>query len=291
MIGGALASLRVDEFWANVASNLNSLGDGATKSPKAWKTYWYELKYKARKRETALRQHARGTGGGPPKKPLSLTEVRILQIVGEVSYAGHPQVQIPLPNLQNTELFDTQVTPQPPLTQLADPSRLQNTEAFNIQVTPQPPSTQSAVPSREIIFQNLSPTPPPPLTPPPESSTDDSVEVGPRSGRTAEQARAPRRPYRRRRYEDPPVWAQRYEEQRLEIDRDRARNLGRLADIAEQGLQIERDAARYLGRLADVAEQGLEFERNRAQQLSHLIDIAGQAMQILNRFAGSDDAA
>ncbi|XP_028165387.1 uncharacterized protein LOC114356421 [Ostrinia furnacalis] len=96
MVGGALASQRVDEFWRNTARTLNSIGDGTSKEAAAWKTYWHELKYRARKRDTEVRQHARGTGGGPAKKPLTVTESRILQLLGEVSYAGNPEVQIPL---------------------------------------------------------------------------------------------------------------------------------------------------------------------------------------------------
>ncbi|KAL0803174.1 hypothetical protein ABMA28_017381, partial [Loxostege sticticalis] len=93
-MGGALASQRVEEFWRNTAAALYSLGDGATKEAQAWKTYWHEPS--TGRASTTLRSVNTPEGLEEAKKPITVTEKRILQLPGTVSYVGNPEVQIPL---------------------------------------------------------------------------------------------------------------------------------------------------------------------------------------------------
>ncbi|KAL0867816.1 hypothetical protein ABMA27_003080 [Loxostege sticticalis] len=102
---GPMAKQAASRKWEALASRLNAVGEGCTKSATSWKKHWLNLKYITRKKVAEMGRHARGTGGGPPSKMrLTPVEERVLAILGEVSVHGHPEVRIPFsPQLEEAD--------------------------------------------------------------------------------------------------------------------------------------------------------------------------------------------
>lgn len=59
--------------------------------------YWNEVKYRAKKKASQLRAHARNTGGGPSNGQLTDFETRVLDILETVPVEGNPSVPLPVP--------------------------------------------------------------------------------------------------------------------------------------------------------------------------------------------------
>ncbi|XP_072941011.1 uncharacterized protein [Epargyreus clarus] len=86
---------RAGALWEELASRLNAMPVGCTKSAKEWRQYWGDLKCKVKKKGAAIRQHGGGTGGGPPCGILTPLEERILCIIGVQNVTGIESVRIP----------------------------------------------------------------------------------------------------------------------------------------------------------------------------------------------------
>ncbi|KAK5648144.1 hypothetical protein RI129_003036 [Pyrocoelia pectoralis] len=67
---------------------------GPKKNWTAWRRTWQDLKKNAKKRNTEVKQYARGTGGGPPFNPIfTKEESTILHILDQVEVEGDATIQ------------------------------------------------------------------------------------------------------------------------------------------------------------------------------------------------------
>ncbi|XP_060801523.1 myb-related transcription factor, partner of profilin-like [Amyelois transitella] len=93
-VAGAQGRVRSDQLWSDLTNILNSVGGGVNKTTDKWKKVWADLKSKTKKKGLTLRQHARGTGGGPAsQKSLSHLEERVLAIIGPTAVEGQDSIQ------------------------------------------------------------------------------------------------------------------------------------------------------------------------------------------------------
>ncbi|RVE41270.1 hypothetical protein evm_014082 [Chilo suppressalis] len=82
-------------MWDRVASILNSIGEGATKTGTEWSKYWVDLKAKLKRKNRLNRDARSGTGGGPStEQPLTEMDLKFLSILGEDYGSGLPGVQV-----------------------------------------------------------------------------------------------------------------------------------------------------------------------------------------------------
>ncbi|KAL4712365.1 hypothetical protein ACJJTC_001526 [Scirpophaga incertulas] len=82
-IGTLQAKKLTNSVWEELASRLNGLGDGMSKSAKEWRHYWANLKCKVRKKDTAMRQYVNKTGREPSWEFMwTPMEERILNLIG-----------------------------------------------------------------------------------------------------------------------------------------------------------------------------------------------------------------
>ncbi|XP_060801587.1 MAP7 domain-containing protein 1 [Amyelois transitella] len=105
-VAGAQGRVRSDQLWSDLTNILNSVGGGVHKTTDKWKKVWADLKSKTKKKGLTLRQHARGTGGGPAsQKSLSHLEERVLAIlvIGKLSFAWKGRFKISWRQLKESE--------------------------------------------------------------------------------------------------------------------------------------------------------------------------------------------
>ncbi|XP_023942901.2 uncharacterized protein LOC112049294 isoform X2 [Bicyclus anynana] len=93
-IGGPFGNPASRLAWENLGLQLNSLGDGVSKTPDQWRRYWIELKAKVKTKAADTRRMSRGINGEPNRlAPLAPWEERILGLIGPVA-EGSPDVRI-----------------------------------------------------------------------------------------------------------------------------------------------------------------------------------------------------
>ncbi|XP_063931789.1 uncharacterized protein LOC135143779 [Zophobas morio] len=80
------------EKWAELTGLLNNEA-GPNKTTKEWKDSFHDLKTNVRRAAREIKQHLKGTGGGPSlKKDLTDIEERILSLINKIVIEGMPEL-------------------------------------------------------------------------------------------------------------------------------------------------------------------------------------------------------
>lgn len=80
---GAGDPVKLGKLWQNLTAQLNAYGAAPTKTTEGWQSTFMNWKHQLRRKARVIKEHANGTGGGPPcDKKLTDIEERALSLWG-----------------------------------------------------------------------------------------------------------------------------------------------------------------------------------------------------------------
>ncbi|XP_046389923.1 uncharacterized protein LOC124158717 [Ischnura elegans] len=96
---GPTGRIKNNQMWEQLSDQLNADGSGPTKPAHKWQKTWADLKCYIKKKYSKAKQHAIGTGGGPPCSQLNALEERVLSLMTVEAVEGDSSLEEAGPSL------------------------------------------------------------------------------------------------------------------------------------------------------------------------------------------------